>query len=479
MAKKTYPDWVEKHRRKGTNISCNDGRYYLYECTSKWDKEKGRAKKITGAYLGRITENGFIPKGSKAPKSKPTVTVKEYGATAAAIELGEDLLNKLREKFGKSGEVVFAIALSRLIEQSPFKRTEIQYSNSYISEILPDLKLSSKDISIFNAEFGKKRNEIVEFMRGFIGDDAHILFDGTSIISNSQNMNINRPGYNSHGKFDPQFNLMYAFSVDVKQPVYYRVIPGNIRDMSALSLSLQESGMRNGIVVADKGFGSDDNFKEINASGLKYVVPLKRNSTEIDYSAFKESDKSNFDGFFMYQGKQIWYKRNGNIHSFLNPEMKVEEERTYLANIERNCNGFTLENFHAKQHTFGTITLKTNVDSTSKEIYLIYKQRGEIEQSFDFLKNLLEQDKSYMQSETSLESWAFINHIALLLCYRIYSLLKQHDVISQYSVADFLSHLKYIKKVKVDGVWCTSEINKKTAKLLDKIGLHITHDLKS
>jgi len=56
-----YPDWVVKHKQKGTNISCIDGRYYLYEVSSVWNKEKGRAQKVTNKYLGRITEDGFIP----------------------------------------------------------------------------------------------------------------------------------------------------------------------------------------------------------------------------------------------------------------------------------------------------------------------------------------------------------------------------------------------------------------------------------
>jgi len=470
----TYPEWVKKHRQKGTNISCIGGKYYLYSVSSKWNKEKGRAQKKTEAYLGRITEEGFIPKGIKAPKETPNITVKECGATSAIIELGEDLLVKLRDTFGKDGEVVFAIAVSRLIEKCPFKRTENQYVNSYISEILPNLKLSPKDISLFLKEFGTKRAKIVAFMQGFIGEDANILFDGTAIVSNSENMAVNRIGYNAHGDFNPQFNLMYAFSSDEAQPVYYRVIAGNVRDITALSLTLEESGMKNGIIVADKGFASEANFKDIEEAKIKYVIPLKRNSTEIDYKAFQNGDKSAFDGHFMFKGRPIWYVNNDNVYSFLDPDLKTNEERAYLSAIERKTDGYTIEKFHEKQHEFGSITLKSNAEKNAKETFLLYKQRREIEQSFDFLKNLLEQDKSYMQSETSLEAWAFINHIALLLCYKIYSLLKSKEVISQYSIADFLAHLKYICKIKIDGIWKTSEITKKTAALIDKLGLHIT-----
>jgi len=47
-----YPEWVLKYKRKGTAIHKIRGRYYLYEVSSKWDKELKRARKITGRYLG-------------------------------------------------------------------------------------------------------------------------------------------------------------------------------------------------------------------------------------------------------------------------------------------------------------------------------------------------------------------------------------------------------------------------------------------
>jgi len=92
----------------------------------------------------------------------------------------------------------------------------------------------------------------------------------------------------------------------------------------------------------------------------------------------------------------------------------------------------------------------------------------------DFLKNLLEQDKTFMQNEKSLEAWAFINHISLILCYRVYNLLRDKKVISKYSVADFLEHLKYISKVKIGNQWVTSEIVKASRDLLAELNVHIT-----
>ena len=59
-----------------------------------------------------------------------------------------------------------------------------------------------------------------------------------------------------------------------------------------------------------------------------------------------------------------------------------------------------------KQYDFGSIVIRTNVNkSPEDDIFAVYKSRGEIEQCFDFLKNLLDQDRSYMQNEYSFESW--------------------------------------------------------------------------
>lgn len=39
------PEWVAKHKVKGTEVRLFKGKYYLYEISSKWNKEKKRAQK--------------------------------------------------------------------------------------------------------------------------------------------------------------------------------------------------------------------------------------------------------------------------------------------------------------------------------------------------------------------------------------------------------------------------------------------------
>lgn len=476
-----YPEWVEKERRSGTNITCIRGKYYLYEVKSVWDKEKGRARKVTGKYLGRITEEGLIPPRRENKKAQDfKVSTKEYGASKVLLEFGKDIFEVLKDRFPNDAERLFVLAILRVIEKCPFKRASFLYDKSYLSEYFGKLSLSSASLSNFLKEFGMKRKQIVGFMKEFIGDSDYVLFDGTNIISQSENAGINRVGYNSHGDYDPQINLMYAFSSDEQSPGYYRIVPGNIRDVTAFKNAIKESGIKNAVIIADKGFGSEANFNQLKEAQCQYIVPLKRNSSNINREIIKSGDKAKFGGYFMYNGRVVWHysymKNQERFIVYLDETLKAKEERDYLSRLKENIEDYSHEDFIERQYKFGTITFQTNLsdENSPEKIYKLYKTRGEIEMTFDFLKNLLGQDNTYLQNKYSMEAWSFINHLSLMLVYRIYNALNKSEILSKYSIQDFISHLKYIHYLKIDDSWVVSEISQKTQKLLDKLKLHIT-----
>ena len=126
-----------------------------------------------------------------------------------------------------------------------------------------------------------------------------------------------------------------------------------------------------------------------------------------------------------------------------------------------------------KQYDFGTILFRTNREDAPEDIYKLYKTRTEIEQTFDFLKNLLETDVVYLQDKYAVEGWAFINHLSLLLTYLVYTKLRDSNLLSKFSIGDFLNHLKYIHKIRIKDSWVLSEISAKTQKLLDALAISI------
>src|SRR5260221_2834012 len=98
----------------------------------------------------------------------------------------------------------------------------------------------------------------------------------------------------------------------------------------------------------------------------------------------------------------------------------------------------------------------------------------DVEGVFDVYKNLLYADRSYMQSDESFESWVFINHIALLMYYRIIELLKKNNLLKSVSPQDLLNKLSRINKLNINGNWKTSEINSKSLEIFKKLNIAVT-----
>lgn len=391
---------------------------------------------------------------------------------------GTNITHKNGHYYLYEANAIYSIALLRLLNKYPFKRISLGYSQSYISEVFGKTSLSAGSISALLKKIGYNRDKCVSFMKEFIQGSSYILFDGTNITSKSQQLDINKVGYNSHRKYDPQINLLYAFSTDKNSPVYYRILPGNIREVNSFAKSVEEAGIKNTVVIGDKGFGSNANFEMLEEKKLKYIIPLKRNNSLFEKEPLKVGNIDAFDGHFIYNNRAIFYyeyeKEDKTIVVYQDRELKMREEKDYMTRMESNMEEYTHENLLKKQYDFGTFVVATNVKETPQKVYELYKKRGEIETSFDFLKNLLEVDAVYIQDKYAMEGWGLINHISLMMVYKIYDLLREKKLLSKYSINDLLSHLKYIQKIKINNEWITSEINGKTKKLLKELELDIT-----
>jgi len=484
----THPSWALACKRKGTELRRLNGKYYLYEVTSKWNPDKKRSIKITGNLLGAITEaEGFV-ESEKARLKKQQLTVsrvqvKAYGVCCAIASLFGDTLSALKKFFPDSWQTIVCLAYGRLVHRSALKNMLFHYSQSYLSEQYPDVDLSAKHLSSFLRDLGQDRHRIVGWCRSFRQAEDCILFDGTDIFSRSEHLELPKFSKTKSGAYDHLFNLMCLFSVGQQMPMYYRLLPGNIKDVSAFKISLLESGVHDAVVIIDRGFASQSNIEALEKEQLKFIVPLQRDSSLIDYEKMKVGDKSKFDGFFKHEGRFIWYysyrvdqeneenEKNGKnkkITVFLDDALRSREENDFLNRVDTVKN-YTIEKYHQKRHLFGTIALFENTKKQAPDIYVDYKTRGQVETMIDALKNILDADRTYMQNPQTLEGWMFINLIALKWYYRMLNLLKENELNKQYAPTDLLMILAEIKKVKINDKWYDAEIIKKTEELLKKL----------
>jgi Transposase DDE domain len=483
---KSVPAWAKKHKVPGTELRLLGGKYRLYQITSKWNREKKRAQKVTVAFLGTITPEGELikPKATQVQESiTANLSVLEYGPHAVVEALGMDIREHLQRHFPTWWKELWVGAQLRFLYQAPLKNWSYLYERSYLSMDVALAKISPAQCSVFLRDVGRSRTSIVQLLNALAGTakDEHILIDTTHVPCRSMQIDIAKKGYNSTLSFKPQINLLYLFNADTKMPVYYRMLPGNIREISAMRLCITESQLSNVILIGDKGFYSQDNVEALNEERLRYILPLRRNNRLVSYESLAHGDKRTLDGHFMFHNRPIWFvKLTTEVTLFLDEHLRLRESSDYLTRLEEKCEGYSKETYLNRQHQFGTLALYSNLtDQTPQQCYQHYKARGAIEQAFDSYKNLLDADTTYMHGSEQMEAWSFINFLALVLYYRTYHALLQAKLLSKLSVSDLMLRAREAKLVAIMNHWNQVEISSRTISLFSKLKIPITYNKKS
>jgi len=466
------PEWINQHKEPRTEIKKINGRYYKYEVKYVYEKEKKRTVKKTVRLLGRITEEeGFLPSEKDALRKRyeqlPVVDIKTFGMYFLYSTLLEKEIAALKNTFDDQlAGALLSFSMMRLGYATPIKRAGNYHSHDFISEELFTGALSDKRITITLKTIGENREKVVEWMKGLLDElpeegKNFVMMDSTHTQSLSENLNINAVGYNPDFTFEKQVRLMYLFSSKMKQPVYYRMINGNITDVKSMALCVKEFGQNDVIYIADKGFYSKDNVAMLEKEKLQYIIPLRRNNPLIDFSILQQSDFKRKIKYLSYQNRIIWYysytANNNHIITFLDEHLRVSEENDYLNRIKTHPEKYSIDHYYEKLSGFGTLSVvykmvddeekskgrkkkkktKDTIETPKSQlIYETYKTRNEVEVMFDSYKNFLDADVTYMQDRHVMEGWLFANFIAMIAYYKLYVRLKQANKLSKYSPKD-------------------------------------------
>ena len=484
------PPEIAKFRTRGTEIKKVGDAYYIQRITSKWDKTLGRPKKVVLEYLGMVDENGIHPKTTKKVNVNFVPYSREYGATYVLRLLTNDIYDKLKEFFCTDADWIYVVAMLRTFCRTSFSSLQNYYNNSYIQEIFPKLPLSSSSLSGAMTRLGYRRDQMVKFMKSYTPDDnAYVIFDGTSIICNSQNIYEAQRGYNSHGCHDPQLNLMYALARDKDRlsPVFYKEYPGSIRDVSAFKNMLAESGIKIAVLLADKGFVKQSTLNEFEESNLTYIMPLRRTSLEYDRTPLLSRGCTGFTGCFQYNDRTIWYYEQpvkpGDKHRyflFLDEKLQYEECRKSNKKISVFEDDIAKQQKLAKKQIyFGSFVLKTNdLSINAINCYKTFKMRNDVEQLFDIYKSETNFATTGAHSSQTCEATLFLNHLSIMMIYKIYNLLRENHKLKKYSCSHILQdYLAFIKVCNNSEKWLVEPVTKELRLAIEALGLSVPEEV--
>jgi len=348
---KEWPEWAAKHRTKNTELREICGRIYLYRYSSKYSPDLKRSKKISGALIGRITEEqGLLPKGTRAPRKRrvcrdelclPKISDnKEYGISFWMDKcIKPKYYDELESKFGPVWQTVVGIAFSRLVFQSPICEMHRHVSNSFMSELLPSARMDDKSVSEVLDWIGRNRGCQVSFFQHYLDKGETLIWDGSDFESRSEKMPCVQYTKLKDGRFGYGNNVMMAFSVKQQIPVYMRNLPGDVKDIKAFGFCCNEIGIDSATSIIDKGFSSVENARTLDGMGFGFIMPLKR-SVQMDYSVLRARRFiPGVNGVFTHEGRNIRYAKCGKWNGFtaymyLDEELETKERHDALARLQ-------------------------------------------------------------------------------------------------------------------------------------------------
>ena len=239
------------------------GKIYLYEVTSYWDKEKKQPRQKR-KYLGRKNQEK-----KKKTSKRDEILFKKYGNVfllqkiAQKIELNQILKKAFPDYFNDILSLAFfSICADSVFYMYPF------WSNEHYTENTKTLY--SSDISDLCQLIGEKEKSVYDFFNQWISKcnpKSGIYFDITSISSYATNIDFIEWGYNRDKEKLPQINMGLVCSEDSELPIYYKIYPGSISDVSTLENCLKylkTHNIDNSILILDRGFCSKKNILKMN-----------------------------------------------------------------------------------------------------------------------------------------------------------------------------------------------------------------------
>ena len=506
------PDFVLNFEKpKNTEIKYINGYWYLYERSSYYDAKKKSMHKKSGKLVGKITASGFIPAKKKVDHSVfEIIDVVEAGISGYLYQKNQNLIIKLQKHFPDIWKELFVVSSMRTSEGPRFKRIQDEYETSCLSTLFPNLKLSPSDLTTLLKTLGKRRQAMMDFMKEDIGRlSPYMVFDGHRIISGSETLDTAQLGYDSKRRYKNQVNLVYAFSVSGERcfPYYYKQFSGDVPDVSAFSSMIEESGLKKDdlTILADKGFGSDENFSLIVDSGFNYIIPIKR--TENDSKNNLPASIEDYEEAFKFNGRAVLHKlvkkEEYFIHVYLDTSLlsnelsdftdrlnkqnkskefaKEKELSRIRANKKRRLSDEQLaamipvsfKEAMSDRIRMGTLTIRTNSNLNGAQIYNLYKRHEAIEDFFRSYDQSLDFTSSYMRDTYSEEAWLFLNHLSSVMAFDILDEIYLRGKSSEISFRDFVSALERIHANRVQGKWYSSRITKKRENFASLFGLDI------
>ena len=516
---------------------------YVYEDYPFWDKAL-KQNSHRREYIGKLGQDGeFIPnkrylarqnevalKGDAAPTVTPACRT-YFGATHLLDEISKliGIKEDLRICFPSTYKMWMSLAYYLVLESdSPmyrFSRWAFDHQHPWgeeipsqrVSDLLRDMPEQAK------LEFFKRQSRRRQ-------EKEYLAYDTTSIYSYSEYIKAVRYGKNKEDNGLAQVNMALVFGEDSGLPVYYRVLPGNITDVTTIRKLVKDIDfleIDKLKLVMDRGFFSANNINALYKWHHKFIIAVKANngfvSGLIEKAKNEIHDFAHFDvnhDVYHWRSMEEWpyvqNDRHGNIaleekrriyvHIYYNGLRAEEEKSKFSKNLSiaetalrkkedltEAQNLFCKKYFHVKETPkrglyvhykedviqkhmgqFGYFVLLSNDIKDSVQAIEIYRKKDVVEKAFDNLKDRLEMRRTEVHSDQTLAGKFFVQFLALIYVSYVHKCMRDNDLYKNYTMQSLFDSLDVIERYDYEGQRNHfSEITQKQQKIFACFGVSL------
>lgn len=299
-----------------------------------------------------------------------------------------------------------------------------------------------------------------------LSPDAGMLFyDLTSILSYSKRLSLAERGYNPDWEQVGQVKVAMAFSTNTWLPVAVDVFYGSLKETKILKYFVERfPGVDLGFVM-DRGFKSYEMLLDLKKENIHYVAALMKNSKLLPSSV-------KMIGTFEYGEKRMiaYCKRVkrpfGFLYLFEDPMLRKDVEELLLRKVSRG--ELTMDEYYSERPMAGVFGILSDLDVEPRVVFEQYKEREEIEQAFDFMKNDLEADKTYLGRDDAVRGYFVVVFLAMRIYFKILRRLRERGLVGKVSVREVLFALSKMRMVvERSGSAYLCALPKKTEQILE------------
>jgi transposase len=459
---------------------------YAYEITAYWDSDKKMSRQKT-RYLGMVVDKSKKIFEKKNLDKNRERLILDFGDSYCA---GQFLQNSgyvklVKEVFGDFGDTVMALLLYRLCYNGAMMYANRWFEGNYAKFMYKDADLSSQRISDFLKGVGDEklqRSFFARYLKEFVETDRSIIIDATSLPNQ---IHIPLTEWGLHGEdIDKQMRFLLVVDKTTFYPIYFRILPGNIVDVSTLRGTIDELkkyGIKNSFTYMDAGFFSEENIKEMQTAEINFLTRLPAGRI-----LYKELIKNEIDDLeerknIVRYGKRALFVKKVAIDLFgrkafayivLDPQRKGRElNRLMLETIDEKDNPENIE-LDYEFSTRGIMILVSSYEIPKDDVVPTYYVRQTVEMLFGFSKDDIGILPLRVHSEASVRGFLFMQFITLIGFMQLKKKLGK-----DYTVEEALVTMRNLKCKVYDKEIVVSELTKAQREISESLGILVSKNL--